>query len=52
MRKHHIDTLLKCENLLNPVYWELMENHENREANRLDTILGKIHKLIKIDDQK
>lgn len=41
-----MDRLKEAEDLLTSLYWDMVDNHENkRECRRLDTILGKIRDL-------
>lgn len=45
MTKHQLDTIHNIEGELTRIYWELKDNHEDRAANRLDTILKKLYEL-------
>ena len=49
MTDRQIEKLLKAENILNELYWELKENHQEREAKRVDTINGKIYELMNLN---
>lgn len=48
--RERLERIEKAENALIPLYWELKDNHESeRIAKRIDTILGKLYELKKID---
>lgn len=51
MNKRQIETLQIVEMMLSNLYWELKENLEERAARRLDTINGKIHELMNLEER-
>ena len=50
MNARQLETLQNVESMLSNLYWELKENHEERAARRVDTIRGKIHELMHLDE--
>ena len=48
-----MNELNKADEILTSLYWEWVDNHDDqREINRLDTILGKIRELKQIIEEK
>ena len=48
-----MDRLKEAEDLLTSLYWDWIDNHENKkQCRRLDTILGKVRDLREIIEEE